>query len=104
MDYSCGKGCMSQWICNWCHNNYCDDIYNPYRLEGKPTYWTENDVYIPWWDTLTKKQKNKIRKTYSEQPPIMSVFFLCEECKNKYIENNICKGRYKDKIGQNKSI
>ena len=42
-----------------------------------------------------------MRKKYSEQPPTFSEFFLCKKCKNKYIENNICKGRHKNKIGKN---
>ena len=103
MDFSCGKGCMTQWGCSWCHNNYCDDTCDPYRLVGKPIYWSENDVYKPWWDTLSEKEKNKLRKKYSKEPPTMKVFFLCNECKNKYIENNICKGRHLDKIGKNKT-
>ena len=101
MDFSCGKGCISEWYCSWCHNKYCDDTCCPYRLEGKPTYWSEKDVYKPWWDTLTEKDKNKLRKKYSEEPPTMQQFFLCKDCKNKYIENNICKGRHKSKIGKN---
>lgn len=50
-----------------------------------------------------KNKKNKVRKKCSEEPPIMKVFFLCNECKNKYIENNIYKGRHLDKIGKNQT-
>ena len=28
-------------------------------------------------------------------------FICCNECKNKYIENNVTKGRHKEKIGKN---
>ena len=102
MDFSCSKDCITQWVCSWCKNYYCDDTCVPYRLEGKPKYWSENDVDKKWWNTLTEKVKNKLRKQYAEEPPEMSVFFLCNECKNKYFENNICKRRHLDKIGQNR--
>ena len=55
MDFSCSKGCMTQWGCSWCYNYYCDDTCAPYRLEGKPKYWSENDVDKKWWNTLTEK-------------------------------------------------
>ena len=42
-----------------------------------------------------------MRKKYAEEPPTMSEFFLCKDLKNKYIENNICKGRHSNKIGKN---
>lgn len=101
MDFSCDKSCMTQWICSWCRNNYCDDTCCPYRLEGKPKYWSEKNVCEIYWKMLTDKKKNKLRKKYSTEPPTMTEFFLCDNCKNKYIENNICKGRHKNKIGQN---
>lgn len=103
MDFSCGEGCMSQWGCSWCHNNFCDDICSPYRLRGKPKYWSEHencknsDYFKNYWNSLTEKEKNKTRKKYSLIPE-MTEFFLCDSCKNKYIENNICKGRHKDKF------
>ena len=37
----------------------------------------------------------------SNQPPEMTTFFLCKECKKKYIENNVCKRRHVNKIGKN---
>ena len=101
MDFTCGNGCMSQWCCSWCYNYYCDDTCAPYILEGKPTYWSEKDVYKSWWDTLSDKDKNKLRIKLSEQLPTMSQYFLCKKCKNKYIENNLCKGRHSNKIGKN---
>lgn len=103
MDFSCGEGCIEQWGCSWCHNNYCDHIISAYCLEGKPKYWSENDVNEGWWNKLTEKQKNKLRREYSTQPPTMTAFFLCDKCKEKYIENNICKGRNKNKIGRKKN-
>ena len=105
MDFSCGKECMLKWNCSWCYNTYCDDICTAYCLEGKPKYWSENDmckndVCKERWNALTEKERNKRRKKYLTEPPVPSVFFLCKECKNKYIENNICKGRHKNKIGE----
>ena len=50
----------------------------------------------------TKKERRKIEIKNSLEP-IMTDFFLCKDCKNKYIENNICKGRHLDKIGKNET-
>jgi hypothetical protein len=50
MDFSCGESCMTLWICSWCHNYYCDDTCCPYRLEGKPSYWSEKDYEKSCWD------------------------------------------------------
>ena len=44
-----------------------------------------------------RKQKKMIAK-YSKEPPTLSQFCLCENCKNNYVDNNICKGRHKTKI------
>ena len=44
-----------------------------------------------------KEQKKKIAK-YSQEPPTLTQFCLCEKCKNNYVDNNICKGRHKTKI------
>ena len=99
MDFSCGE-CFEIWNCSWCNNQYCDDICCPYKLEGKPIYWNKNDVDKNWWNSLTEKEKIKKEKLLSSEPPIIQNFFLCEECKNKYIEKNICKGRHVNKIGQ----
>ena len=106
MDLTCGKGCMSQWYCSWCKNVYCDDTECPYRMTGKPTYWSEHEqckncpIYKKHWFSLTEKERNKIRKKYGSLPE-KTEFLLCSGCKNKYIENNICKGRHKNKIGRN---
>ena len=107
MDLTCGQGCMSQWRCSWCKNLYCDDISYPYRMKGKPTYWSEHEQckidpnFKEFWNSITEKGRDKIRKQNTSTPE-MTYFFLCKNCENKYIENNICKGRHKDKIGQNR--
>lgn len=100
MNFSCNN-CMCEWICSWCKNTYCDDVLCPYVLEGKPQLWTPYDANQDWWNSLTEKKRNKIKRKNTLKP-IMENFFLCDNCKNKYIENNMCKGRQKNKIGQNK--
>ena len=99
MDFSCGK-CFYCWNCSWCKNQYCDDVCSPYRLEGKPKYWTINNVDENWLKSFTEKERKKQIKRLSEEPPIMQNFFLCQECKKKYIENNIRKKRHINKIGR----
>ena len=68
----------------------------PFLFEGKPTYWEPTDVWR--WDTYTKKKQKKMIAKYSKEPPTLSQFCLCENCKNNYVDNNICKGRHKTKI------
>ena len=58
MDFSCGKGCMTQWRCSWCYNNYCDDTCDRYRLEGKPKYWSE--IVYPFYDSNNSSSEVKI--------------------------------------------
>lgn len=104
MDYSCGK-CMSIWGCSWCKNTFCDDVCSPYRLEGKPI---RNVMSNEWKQELRKyfcaseKEIKKIEKEIENEPPRLQQFFLCKKCEKQYIENNICKGRHKNKIGRNK--
>lgn len=76
MDFSCGL-CNNEWICSWCKNTHCDDVQSPYKLEGKP---------------MPSKNIDEI--------PKQTIFCLCQECKEKYIEKNIRKGRYEHKIGR----
>ena len=102
INFSCSRGCFTQWVCSWCKNTYCDDVCRPYALEGKPRQWTPKEANQEWWNSLTKKEKRKM-EIKNTLEPIMTDFFLCKDCKNKYIENNICKGRHINKIGQNKN-
>ena len=95
MDFSC-KNCFHIWVCSWCKNRWCDDTGMPFLFEGKPTYWEPTDVWR--WDTYTKKEQKKMIAKYSKEPPTLSQFCLCENCKNNYVDNNICKGRHKTKI------
>ena len=99
MDKSCGK-CFDVWKCSWCKNCYCDDVCCPYVLEGKPIK-VKIDPYL--FLGLTEKEIKKRKKYYEELSPKPQNFYLCNECKDKYIENNVCKGRRKSKIGQNKT-
>ena len=108
MNNSCGQNCMTQWYCCWCKNLYCHDTsYTPYHMIGKPKYWSEHEQcklssqFKKDWNSYTEKQRNRIRKKYASQPE-MTEFLLCYDCKNKYIENNICKGRHKNKIENTK--
>jgi hypothetical protein len=72
-------------------------------MQGKPTYWSEyeqcknSSEFKEHWNSLTEKEKNKTRKKYGSIPE-MKNFTLCQDCKDKYVENNICKGRHKNKI------
>ena len=95
MDFSC-KNCFHIWVCSWCKNRWCDDTCMPFFFEGKPTYWDPKDVWQ--WNTYTKKEQKKMIAKYSKEPPTLSQFCLCENCKNNYVDNNICKGRRKTKI------
>jgi hypothetical protein len=95
MDFSC-KNCFDIWVCSWCKNRWCDDTGMPFFFEGKPTYWEPTNVWR--WDTYTKKEQKKMIAKYSNQPPTLSRFCVCEKCKNNYVDNNICKGRHKTKI------
>ena len=95
MDFSC-KNCFHIWVCSWCKNRWCDDTGMPFFFEGKPTYWDPTNVWQ--WDTYTKKEQKKMIAKYSNEPPTLSQFCLCEKCKNNYVDNNICKGRHKKKI------
>ena len=95
MDFSC-KNCFHIWVCSWCKNRWCDDTGMPFLFEGKPTYWDPIDVWR--WNTYTKKEQKKMIAKYSKEPPTLSQFCLCENCKNNYVDNNICKGRHKTKI------
>jgi len=99
MDKSCGK-CFDVWKCAWCKNIFCDDVCCPYVLEGKPIK-VKIDPYL--FLGLTEKEIKKRKKYYEELSPTPQNFYLCNECKDKYIENNVCKGRHKSKIGQNKT-
>lgn len=95
MDFSC-KSCFQVWVCSWCKNRWCDDTGCSFSFEGKPTYWEPKDVWK--WNELTKKEQKKMIAKYSQEPPTLTQFCLCEKCKNNYVENNICKGRHKTKI------
>ncbi len=81
MNFSCGSdNCMCEWICNWCKNTYCDDICLPNIFKGKP-------------------EQNNVKKELSNNQ-IMTKFFLCKDCLNKYTEHNVCKGRKKIKFNK----
>ena len=45
------------WKCAWCYHGFCDDIMSPYKLEGKPQFWSINDVDPEWWKSKTEKEK-----------------------------------------------
>ena len=94
------KGCHDIWGCSWCGHGFCDDIMSPYKLEGKPQFWSINDVNPEYLKSMTEKQKRKIIKENVEKPPILKNFFLCKWCKNEYIDKNISKGRHPKKIGR----
>jgi hypothetical protein len=94
------KACYDMWGCSWCGHGFCDDIMSPYKLEGKPQFWSINDVNPEYWKSKTEKEKRKIIKKYEERPPILKNFFLCKWCKNEYIDKNISKGRHPKKIGR----
>jgi hypothetical protein len=99
MDNSCGK-CISGWDCAWCKDRYCDDVCCPYVLKGKAI---KNELSTYAKINSSPKQIKKWMKFFEEEEPVPQQFFLCETCKNKYIEKNICKGRYSKKIGQNRT-
>ena len=42
-DFKCNN-CFNMWKCAWCYHGFCDDIMSPYKLEGKPQFWSINDV------------------------------------------------------------
>jgi len=94
------KECYNMWTCSWCYHGFCDDIMSPYKLEGKPQFWSINDVDPEYWKSKTEKQKRKMIKECEERPPILKNFFLCKWCKNEYIDKNISKGRHSEKIGR----
>ena len=98
-DFKCNN-CFNMWKCAWCYHGFCDDIMSPYKLEGKPQFWSINDVDPEWWKSKTEKEKRKIIKKCSEEPPILQNFFLCKWCKNEYIDKNISKGRHPKKFGR----
>jgi len=98
-DFKCNE-CFEMWTCAWCYHGFCDDIMSPYKLEGKPQFWSINDVDPEYWKLKTEKEKRKIIKKNMEQPPILKNFFLCKWCKNEYIDKNISKGRHSKKIGR----
>jgi hypothetical protein len=98
-DFKCNE-CFQMWTCAWCYHGFCDDIMSPYKLEGKPKFWSINDVNPEYWKSKTEKEKRKMIKQCEEQPPILKNFFLCEWCKNEYIDKNISKGRHPKKIGR----
>jgi hypothetical protein len=98
-DFKCNE-CYEMWGCSWCGHGFCDDIMSPYKLEGKPQFWSINDVDPEYWKSKTEKEKRKMIKRCEEQPPILKNFFLCEWCKNEYIDKNISKGRHPKKIGR----
>lgn len=94
------KECYEMWGCSWCGHGFCDDVMSPYILEGKPEFWSINDVNPEYLKSMTEKQKRKIIKENVEKPPILKNFFLCKWCKNEYIDKNISKGRNPKKIGR----
>jgi len=94
------KECYGMWGCSWCGHGFCDDIMSPYKLEGKPQFWSINNVNPEYLKSMTEKQKRKMIKQCEEQPPILKNFFLCKWCKNEYIDKNISKGRHPKKIGR----
>jgi len=94
------KECYHMWGCSWCGHGFCDDIMSPYKLEGKPQFWSINNINPEYLKSMTEKQKRKMIKQCEEQPPILKNFFLCEWCKNEYIDKNISKGRHPKKIGR----
>jgi len=94
------KECYEMWGCSWCGHGFCDDIMSPYILEGKPEFWSINNIDPEYLKSMTEKQKRKMIKKYEEEPPTLKRFFLCKWCKNKYIDKNISKGRHSEKIGR----
>ena len=98
-DFKCNE-CFEMWTCSWCYCGFCDDIIGPYKLEGKPQFWSVNDVDAEYWKSKTEKEKRKIIKKNLENPPILKNFFLCKWCKDEYIDKNISKGRHPKKIGR----
>lgn len=98
-DFKCNE-CFEMWTCAWCYHGFCNDIMSPYKLEGKPQFWSINDVNPEYWKSKTKKEKRKIIKENLEEPPILQNFFLCKWCKNEYIDKNTSKGRHPKKIGR----
>jgi len=98
-DFKCNE-CFEMWTCAWCYYGFCDDIMSPYKLEGKPKFWSINDLDPEYLKSLTEKQKIKMIKQCEKQLPIFKNFFLCKWCKNEYIDKNISKGRHPKKIGR----
>jgi len=94
------KECYGMWGCSWCGHGFCDDIMSPYKLEGKPKFWSINNIDPEYLKSMTEKQKRKMIKKHEGEPPILKNFFLCEWCKNEYIDRNISKGRHPKKIGR----
>jgi len=94
------KECYHMWGCSWCGHGFCDDIMSPYKLEGKPQFWSINNINPEYLKSMTEKEKRKMIKQCEKQPPILKNFFLCEWCKNEYIDKNISKGRHPKKIGR----
>lgn len=64
INHSCGR-CLDIWKCSWCGNLWCDDVRMPFILESS-----------------------------TEPPESPKKLYLCSECKNTYVERNVCKGRH----------
>ena len=94
----CCKNCINQWNCSWCYYTFCDCFNSPYVLQGKP----ERNIFSKKdWSFLSEKEKKKMAKKILDEIPQKKNFFLCLQCKEKYINNNLSKGRIPEKIGKN---
>jgi hypothetical protein len=99
-DFKCNE-CFQMWTCAWCYHGFCDDIMSPYKLEGKPKFWSINDVNPEYWKSKTEKEKRKMIKQCEEQPPILKNFFYVNGVKMNilikiYLKEDILKKLVED--------